>query len=94
MALTDEQIKASVVGGQAYFEVYYQWERDTHLRSVSNQAELDQVIQLASSTRPPSHVWLMVPRMWCESIAQPTTMEDLARVKELYQGMWQSEELA
>lgn len=91
--LTDEEIQTAIADGFFYFEVYFTYDRDTYLSSVSSVQELEKSISLAESMGGNSHVWLMVPRTWSESVAKPTSHEDLLRIRELYTPMLTSEEI-
>ena len=84
---------AAIADGYMYFEVYFYRDRDTDLRAVSSTLDLDRIISLYQTFTKPSHCWLMVPRLqnlYTDAIALPTTMDDLLRIKELYEPMWNS----
>lgn len=91
--LSDDQIKTAIQGEQFYFEVLRYYDRDFSVISISSQADLDRAIAMATqfSSTPKtlfqSHVWLMVPVVWSESLAMPTSLVDMARIKELFVGM-------
>jgi len=98
--LSDDQIKTAIGAGQFYFEVLQYYDRDFSLVSISTEADLDRAISLATqfSSAPQTlfkpHVWLMVPVVWSESQAQPTSLVDMQRIKELFVGMGDSDKYA
>jgi len=83
--ITDEDIRKAINDGQIYFELYFYSDRDTSITSVSTSLEMDRALSLYKTLKAPtSHLWLMVPRFWCESEAKPTSLDDMYRIQELF----------
>jgi hypothetical protein len=83
--LSDSDIKKAVKDGYCYFEVYLHGDEDGgNLTGVRSREELNKLVARAAGFRHPSHVWLMVPRFWSDSQAMPTTVDDMARIQELF----------